>query len=396
MPEVRKEILSWARETAGLSLEDAASKLQISDSKAASAKDKLLAYEEGEKVPSRPLLLRMAKLYRRPLLTFYLEKPPLTGDRGEDFRTLPDQFAAIENAYIDVLIREVKARQSLIRETLIDEEEDVRLKFVGSNSVEQGVAAVVKTLRKAIDLDLDKFRSQPNYGEAFKLLRRRVEDAGVFVLLQGNLGSHHTDIGVGAFRGFALSDDIAPFIVINDLDAKSAWSFTLLHELAHLALGQTGISGARPEKKIEKFCNDVASEMLLPTKEFDGFRLTSHDSEAAAKEISEYAISRKVSSSHIAYRLYLRGDINTSAWKKLSDYFHEQWAAQRMKEKAKARGEEGRGPNYYVVKRYKLGALVPLVQRFLFAGAISTTKAGIVLGVRPLKVDRLFQENQVA
>lgn len=396
MPDVRNEILSWARETAGLSLEDAASKLQISESKAASAKEKLVAYEEGKRVPSRSLLLRMAKLYRRPLLTFYLERPPLTGDRGEDFRTLPDQFAAIENTYIDVLIRELKARQSLVREALIDEEEDVRLDFVGSNSVEQGVAAVVKTLRNAIDLDLNKFRSQPNYGEAFKLLRRRVEDAGVFVLLQGNLGSPHTDIGVAAFRGFALSDDIAPFIVINDLDAKSAWSFTLLHELAHLALGQTGVSGAQPEKNIEKFCNEVASEMLLPTKEFNGFRLTSLDSEVAAREISDYAISRKLSSSHIAYRLYLRGDININAWKKLRDYFHEQWAAQRMKDKAKVRGEEGRGPNYYVVKRYKLGALVPLVQRFLFAGAISTTKAGIVLGVRPLKVDRLFQENLVA
>jgi len=60
-------------------------------------------------------------------------------------------------------------------------------------------------------LILIEFRAQPRYLDAFKLLRHRAEEVGVFVLLQGNLGSHHTNIGVETFRGFALSDDIAPF-----------------------------------------------------------------------------------------------------------------------------------------------------------------------------------------
>jgi len=75
--------------------------------------------------------------------------------------------------------------------------------------------------------------------------------AGIFVLLKGNLGSYHSNIAVTAFRGFALSDDIVPFIVVNDRDIESAWSFTLVHEMAHLILGQTGISGAYGEKQIE-------------------------------------------------------------------------------------------------------------------------------------------------
>jgi Zn-dependent peptidase ImmA (M78 family) len=89
----------------------------------------------------------------------------------------------------------------------------------------------------------------------------------VFVLLLGNLGSHHTNIDAEVFRGFAVADPLAPFIVINDQDARPAWSFTALHELAHLWLGATGVSGQSLEAQIERYCNDVAGEILLPTAE---------------------------------------------------------------------------------------------------------------------------------
>lgn len=95
MPKIKHTILQWARETSKLSLEDAASKLNLTDTKKASATEKLAEYECGKKEPSRSLLLRMSKQYHRPLLTFYLDKPPRTGDLGEDFRTLPGHFEKI-------------------------------------------------------------------------------------------------------------------------------------------------------------------------------------------------------------------------------------------------------------------------------------------------------------
>ncbi len=393
MPNINHLILSWARETTNLSVKNAAHKLQIKGGKKANAEEKLLAYENGTVAPSRSMLLKMSKLYRRPLLTFYLDKSPRIGDRGEDFRTLPGSFEGQENVYVDVLIREIKARQSMVRDTLIDEDEELSLAFIGENTVDQGVQHITQTLRKVLNLELDEFRACPIYGDAFKLLRHQAEEAGIFVLLQGNLGSHHTNIGVSAFRGFALSDDVAPFILINDRDAKSAWSFTLLHEMAHLALGQTGISGAYAEKEIEKFCNEVASEFLLPSDEFKIFQLSSLNIENIREEVSCYAFSKKISSSHIAYRLYRRGDIDKSLWTQLRDFYHQQWKDQRDKDKVKSRKQEG-GPSYYVVRKYKLGALVSLVQRLTYSGVISTTKAGMLLGVRPLKVHGLFEANQ--
>ena len=117
------------------------------------AADRLEALEQGQVDPSRPMLVKMVKQYRRPLVTFYLPEPPRTGDRGQDFRTLP-----------------------------------------------------------------------PDYSEG---------DEAV-----GRASAVHR---VG--RGFALADEVAPFVVINHQDHRGAWSFTLLHELTHLWLGETGVSG---------------------------------------------------------------------------------------------------------------------------------------------------------
>lgn len=390
MPKIEHTILKWARETSKLSIEEAAHKLQLTDSKKASAAEKLATFENGTKEPSRSLLLRMSKLYRRPLLTFYLDHPPRIGDRGEDFRTLPSDFDEIENIHVDILIRDIKARQNTVRETLMDADEEKQLGFIGKYKIENGVESTVQTIRETLDISLEDYRAQTNYKEAFRLLRQQAEMAGVFVLLKGNLGSYHSNIGVDAFRGFALSDDIAPFIVINDRDAESAWSFTLIHEMAHLVLGQTGISGYYGQKQIEKFCNNVASEFMLPATEFNRFQLSSHDYESLISEISTYAFSQKLSSSHIVYRLYRRGDIDRHQWNDLSKYFRNKWLEGRNRTKEKNRTKEG-GPDYYIVKHYKLGALVRLVRRLTYSGALTTTKAGMLLEVRPLKVHRLFQ-----
>src|SRR5690606_16878995 len=119
------------------------------------------------------------------------------------------------------------------------------------------------------------------------------------------------EIDVDAFRGFALADPIAPFVVINDQDAKTAWSFTLLHEVAHLWIGATGVSGGHVEGPTEQFCNDVASGFLLPERELDQLanleRLPLADLRNA---ISEFARGRLLSRSLVAYRLFRAGRVS--------------------------------------------------------------------------------------
>lgn len=390
MPAVNPDILSWARETAGLSLEDAADKLDIGTARNIPGSERLAAYERGEQAPSRPLLLKMAKVYRRSLLTFYLSAPPRKGDRGEDFRSLPNQHTADE-PLVDALLRDIRARQSMVRTLLEDEEDTVPLAFVGSMTIDAGADRVRASIQTTLGLDLATFRAQGSVEAAFSYLRNRAEAAGIFVLLIGNLGSHHTNLDVSAFRGFALADPLAPFVVINDQDAKSAWAFTLLHEIAHLWVGASGVSGPWGESQLERFCNTVASSFLLPQAELASLAIDPQsDRETAHQLVSTFARARLLSRSMVAYRLFQSSRISRATWEHLGQRFREEWQQSRESQRSRSREAEG-GPDYYVVRRHKLGsALLRFVDRNLAEGVLTPTKAGKVLGVKPRSVAPLL------
>ncbi|MEB0091789.1 XRE family transcriptional regulator [Pseudomonas sp. CCI4.2] len=387
MPGINPEVLLWARETAGLSREKAAKALSIGGSKIP-GDEMLRLYEEGKKEISRPILVKMANVYRRPLLIFYLPSPPARAARGEDFRTLPEELRIESNGSLDALVRDIYVRQDLVKNVLQDVEEAFPREYVGSVQIDRTPQEVSERLGAIIGFDINEFRRFGKSEEAFSYLRRLVESVGAFVLLMGNLGSHHTDIPVEAFRGFALSDKIAPFIVINDLDAPSARSFTLLHEFAHILIGVTGLSGSRSEQKIERYCNDIASLMLLPAGDLSKQNWYAENLESLAQKISGFARGLNISNSLVAYRLYSTGIIQLDTWNELSTKFRELWIAQKAATK-ESRGSSS-GPSYYVVRRHKLGgAIVGLVQRTMREGALTATKAGRVLGVKPANVYNL-------
>ena len=286
------------------------------------------------------------------------------------------------------------ARQSMVRAALVEAEEEERLGFIGSFTLRAPLTAVKDGLNDIFDIDIADFRREQNPQKAFQYLRDKIQANGVFVLLAGNLGSHHTNLDTEIFRGFALADDVAPFVVINDLDSKAAWSFTLLHEVVHLLLGETGVSGSRAETRIEKFCNDVASEVLFPADDmralFEDVDFDALSPEDAQAVISEYASARNVSASMLAYKLFRLGMLDEGTWRSLRAAFRHFWLNAKDTRRASRSGDGG-GPSYYVVKRHKLSSsLVNLVDRMMFAGVLSTTRAGKILDVGPKNVDNLF------
>ncbi len=387
MPRVNPEILRWARETAGLSPEEAADKLKLVPKKGLSAANRLHELESGKEIPSRATLVKMTKCYRRPLLTFYLAAPPQRGDRGQDFRMLPDDQCQADEALLDALIRDVQARQSIVRAVLEDEDEATPLSFVGSMAMTDGVDSVVASIRNTLKVTPEAIYAQDTPHRAFATIRAAAEEAGVFVLLRGNLGSHHTDIDVQTFRGFALADPVAPFVVINEHDSRSAWSFSLLHELTHIWLGQTGVSGERAELQIERFCNDVASQFLLPESELQKLII---DDAANVRQvevtISDFATERNLSGSLVAYRLFQSGVLGRDVWRQISATYRERWRAkdQRVRELNRVNKPK---INQNVVRGHRLGhGLLSFVDRMMNSGALTTTKAGKVLGVRAQQV----------
>ena len=389
MPEVNPEILTWARETAGLTPEEAAGKLGFKDVRKWTAVERLSAYEDGWDDPSRSVLLRMSQQYRRPLITFYLSKPPRKGDRGTDFRTLPADRSPKDEAILDALIRDVQARQSLVRAAMEDEDEAEGLPFISSHEISDGRQVAVKSLRNLLGINRKDYYTQPHADAAFNLLRDAAEEAGVFVILKGNLGTHHTEIGTEVFRGFSIADEVAPFVIINEYDAKSAWSFTLLHELVHLILGQTGISSASAENDIERFCDDIAGRFLLRNSEIRELSLEFTKSiDDLADHVSEFANDRNLSRTMVAYIAYRIGEIDQPTYEHLSSLFRQQWLENRTGRRERQR--QAGGGDYYVTRRHRTGTgLINLVQRMMAAGALSTTKASTVLGVKPHQVQSL-------
>ncbi len=188
MPKVPTKVLVWARETAGLSEEEAAKRLNLSGA------DALKTFEAGEREPSRRQLVTMAGIYRRPLLTFYLPAPPRESDKGRDFRTLPAGRSVGSEALLNALLRNVQARQGLVRAALEEAEEDEPLLFVDSSCMSQGVDTLVGSMQDVLGFTAEAFRARKSLDEAFSALRAATEKAGVFVLLMGNLGTHHTDL----------------------------------------------------------------------------------------------------------------------------------------------------------------------------------------------------------
>ena len=392
MPEVNHEILKWARKEAGMGLDEACEKLKIRPARGMSARERLEEFESGDAHPTRVVLERMAKQYRRPLLTFYLPKAPKTVQRCKDLRSLPENRNKIDEALLDALIRDVRARQSMIKALMEDEDEAVTLPFVGAGTVEDGVDAIVANLSSAIEFDLEAFRNAPSPDRAFSYIRTLVEKAGVFVLLIGDLGSHHTGLGVETFRGISLADPVAPVVVVNDRDARSAWSFTLLHELTHIYLGQTAISGPWSELRVEQICNDVASLMLLPSREIESFELPQRsDISTVQAGIQAFARDRNLSSTMVAYRLFRHGSVSKSDWRELRLRYRDLWK-QGMGAKRDRNKESTGGPDYYVVRRHRIGEyLVGFVARMLRNGAVTTSRAGRILGVRPGNVYSLVE-----
>ncbi|MFN8682747.1 ImmA/IrrE family metallo-endopeptidase [Paracoccus sp. P2] len=395
---VNPAVLVWARETAGLSIEEAAHKIGLTTGARGTAAEKLEAMESGARVPSGTQLAKMAAAYHRPLLALYMAEPPRPADRGEDFRTMKTPVPPKEAARLDALVRDVRTRQSILRDMMEDDEDAEPVSFVGTLSIATPIAQAANRIKSALGIDDDRSfrRGMREPQDLFAELRRRTESLRVFVILLGDLGSHHTAISPKVFRGFAVADRLAPMVVINDQDAKAAWSFTLIHELAHIFVGNTGVSGLpetgtphTPSARVEQFCNDVAGEVLLPDQALARVpRLAT--TEAVMREAETLCRDWHVSKAMAAYRLWRERKTDVETYGAVVRILADQWQRQRARDKEKNRNSDS-GPNYYIVRRHRLGdALLRFVGHGLRADAVTHTTAARVLGVRPGAVEPLL------
>ena len=379
--DINPKILGWARERAGLSLEKAAKKIGLSS-------QKLAKMENGESKPTRRQLREIAKRYWYPLTVFYAPQPPLLTKGGVDFRS--SQTTREEQGMLDALVRDIYSRQSIVKSILEDDEDEEPRSFVGSLKDTDDIPSAVEAIRKILNLPDDRALD-------FNGLRERVQSIGIFVLLLGNLGSQYTKIHETTFRGLAIADSIAPFIVINPNDAQAARSFTLIHELTHVMMDKSGISGEVDidnseveHRRVEKFCNDVASNFLLPPDSIKKIEKI-NDPNTAINSIAKIAKGRKVSNLMVAYRFLRENIISEKTYRTLGEIYLRRWEEEKERRKIEAKQKKvAVNPN--VVKKQRLGKLlVGFIERSLNAQELTYTKAANLLGVDATSVRVLIE-----
>ena len=255
--EIKPELLRWARERAGLD-------------RAALAKrfPQLPAWENGDARPTLKQLEKFAKATYAPIGFLFLPEPPVEHVPIPDFRTVGNRH--VERPSPDLLdtLYICQQRQEWYRDFARSEREDP-LSFVGSVALTTNVEVAATRIRTALSFDVEERREIPTWADALRQFIGQADALGVLVMVSGVVGNNNRrKLDPDEFRGFALTDDLAPLVFINGADSKSAQMFTLAHELAHIWLGQSALSdvgpASSPSNDVEIWCNRVAAELLVP------------------------------------------------------------------------------------------------------------------------------------
>ena len=262
-------VLQWARKRSGLTVEEAAKKINVAD-------HRLRDWESGNSSPSANQGRNLAQSYGRPFLEFFFKKPPELpqNDLVPDFRFYvggPSQSEIRCLLEIQEWAEEQRANALALIEDLGDRPPVLsdNLRFSIKDNVDVAAGIVREALKFSITDQLalkgSKAWTLPN------VLRERIEEMGVLVLKESTL----TQVRA---RGMCLYTNPLPVIVFGN-EAPSAQSFTLIHEFGHVLLGESGISGSprfgsaqlKDGKAVESWCNQFAASFLIPKAELDKY-----------------------------------------------------------------------------------------------------------------------------
>jgi len=265
---ITPELVTWARQREGLSAENAAHRIKVKP-------DRLESWEKGVARPSLRQAQTLAQAFNIPFGYLFLSAAPVEELPLPDLRTIANRPPGSASPELTDLLHDVLRKQEWYREYQEDEGAQP-LPFIGRYSIADDADQIAADIRDTLGVD-DELRNKARTWEDFlRLLVRQAEDAGVLVLRSGVVGNNtHRKLSVAEFRGFAISDDLAPLVFINAQDWKVAQIFTLAHEVAHLWVAESGISNLdyrRPSweqrNDIDGLCDQVAAETLVPRDDF--------------------------------------------------------------------------------------------------------------------------------
>jgi len=362
---IQPSVLRWAREAQGYSVDDVALHLKRET-------DEIEAWESGESAPSYSQLEKLAYgLYKRPLAVFFLPEPPQEPDVKQEFRTLPDfeldQLAA-DTRY---QLRLAHALQISLLELSDEKNTADRLIFRDIKlTTKSGLSKAANEIRAYLKISLDEQSSWKSSDAALKAWRNVVEEAGIYIFKHS--------FKQKSISGFCLSHAEFPIIYLNNSTTKTRQIFSLFHELAHLLLSQNSITKfdtsyiaqlPKKEQNIEKFCNALAAEILVPDSDFSKRII-------GEKSINEVLVSNLAKRYRVSREVVLRRILDKGL---VSREFYES----KSKQWADEVEAGGAGGDYYATQASYLGdQYLRLVFSRHYQGRLTLEQAADYLGVR--------------
>ena len=261
---LRPNVLRWARERASLSADDLAGKMQVKP-------ERVLGWERSGSI-TMAQSRRLAGATYTPHGYLFLSEPPNESLPIADFRTRSDDPGRHPSPNLLDTVYSMQRRQEWMRDEVISQYEEPPLPFVGAFAIADDPVEVAEAMRDVLGIGEGWAATVRDGSAALRYLRDKAEDAGILVVFNGVVGNNtHRKLSPEEFQGFALSDEYAPLIFVNNADFKAAQMFTLAHELAHIFVGVTGVSyfeDMQPaDDDTERFCDQTAAEFLVPEGE---------------------------------------------------------------------------------------------------------------------------------
>lgn len=379
MPQVRDiayisgPVVKWARDRAGLSQGELAVLNNVDETQ-------LDAWERGDSFPTFSQAEKLADKLRLPFAVLFLDKPPEIELPIPDLRTVAQATKRKPSLEFFDVVSDALLRQRWYREYQ-QEQEAPLLDFVGSFRLGDDTNAIAGDMADRLTIN-DELRNEcTTWQQFFVAFVQRAEHLGVLVMRSGVVRHNPSrTLEVEEFRGFAISDDLAPLIFINSRDARAAQIFTLAHELAHIWIGASGISNPAPKKRrtersheVEIFCNQVAAQLLIPST---GLERIWTDQYSVSENVRRVATRYRVSAMVALRRAYDLEKIGYQLFSQLLDDEYKKF------EHVKKEDDEGGGNFWASFNARNSPTLVGAVVSSLWQDKISYRDAANLLGVR--------------
>lgn len=373
---VTPEILKWARITARISAEEAASKVSV-------PAERLEEWESGVSQPTIRQAEKLARAYKRPFALLFLGEIPRDFQPLQDFRRRGSEPLGTASIFI---IREIQQKQDWVSDEFKANGEP-KLEFVGKYSLADSPSTVAEDILSTLQINPQSYsRTSP--------LREWIDKAeakGIFISRTSFIHSR-MKLDSDEFQGFAIADPYAPFVFINSDDWDAPCLFTIAHELAHLWIAESGISNVGEQDidvkagfhPIERFCNEVAANALMPAELMQSFSPSVFES---ANEIFRNVRSYGISTFAFLVRSYKFGLIGLETYRYLKTQADREFAAYKQREEEKIAfqktAENRGGPSYYLLQVNKNGRLFTQIVLDAYKGGfIEPTQASSLLRVK--------------